>query len=281
MADRSVSKGFCQVGDKLRVSRAALHMWEEPCISGVNGSGAIFFVGCNLGCSYCQNYDISTCLNVGREISVERLRQICFELKEQGAHNINFVTPTHYAPLIAEAMIPIKQELSLPIVCNTGGYDSYEAVKYMCMFADIFIPDFKYGSGEAGKTFSRAENYSEVALDAIKLMVEHTGKPQFSSDGMLLKGTVVRHLVLPGRRKDGIGVMDILGRNFASDEILVSVMSQYTPNERAVGIMSRKVTSFEYESVADRCRYYGFDGFCQDFKSANSRYTPPFDLTGV
>lgn len=280
-ANRVVSTGFCGMGSELRISRAALHMWEEPCISGKFGSGTVFFVGCNLGCSYCQNYDISSCLNMGKEISVHRLRQICFELKDKGAHNINFVTPTHFAPLIAEAVIPIKKELSLPIVCNTGGYDNPEAIDYMCSFADIFLPDFKYGSQLAGRIFSRAENYTAVALEAVKLMVKHTGKPEFSSDGMLIRGTIVRHLVLPGNRKDSITVMDILGENFSPDEILVSVMSQYTPNKNAAGVMARRVTSFEYDSVVNRCAYYGFDGFTQDSQSASSYYTPPFDLTGV
>ncbi len=280
-ANRLLSKGFCGVGSEMRISRAALHLWEEPCISGKRGSGTVFLVGCNLGCSYCQNYDISTCLNIGKEVSVERLRRICFELKEKGAHNINFVTPTHYAPLIAEAVIPIKKELDLPIVCNTGGYDGSEALEYMCSFADIFLPDFKYGSGATGKFFSRAGDYPAVALNAVKRMVKHTGKPQFSSDGMLVQGTIVRHLVLPGGRKDSLAVMDILGENFSPDEILVSVMSQYTPNKNATGDMARTVTSFEYDSVVKRCEKYGFNGFTQHSQSANSYYTPPFDLTGV
>jgi putative pyruvate formate lyase activating enzyme len=151
----------------------------------------------------------------------------------------------------------------------------------MCSFADVFLPDFKYATAENGKIFSNAPNYSEVALSAIKKMVEHTGKPMFDSEGMLIRGTVVRHLVLPGQRKDSIAVMDILGKNFLPDEILVSVMNQYTPQENAEGNLARKVTGFEYNSVVKRCAEYGFDGFTQGAESADAGYTPLFDLTGV
>lgn len=280
-ANRVNGVGFCGVGDKLRIARAALHMWEEPCISGKNGSGTVFFVGCNLGCSYCQNHSISSCMNYGREITVDRFREICFELKKAGAANINLVTPSHYAPLLAEAIVPIKEELNLPIVCNTGGYDSLEAVEYMCLFADIFLPDFKYGSSQTGKLFSNAEDYSEIAIKAIKRMVKHTGKPVFVDDGMLTCGTVVRHLVLPGQRKDSVACINALGENFSPDEILVSVMRQYTPIEGTEGVMARRVTTFEYNSVVEKCRAWGFDGFIQGEDAANSDYTPPFDLTGI
>ena len=280
-ADRVNGHGFCRSGSQMTAARAGLHFWEEPCISGKRGSGTVFFTGCHLGCSFCQNYDISKSINKGLYIDKIRLREICFELKEKGAHNINLVTPTHYAPLIAEAVYPIKSALAIPVICNTGGYDMGKGLEYLAEVCDVFLPDFKFASAENGKTFANAENYPEIALDSIKFMVKSAGKPRFDEDGMIIGGTIVRHLVLPGQRADSIKVMDILGENFKSDEILVSLMSQYTPNENASGKMARRVSSFEYDSVAERCLYYGFDGYMQGKSSAKKEFTPKFDLSGV
>ena len=280
-ANRTEGVGFCGVGDELKIARAALHMWEEPCISGKRGSGTVFFVGCNLGCNYCQNRDISRGDNMGMCVSAEKFREICFELRDKGAHNINLVTPCHFAPILSECFKDIKKELGIPVVCNTGGYDSLLAIDIMAEFTDVFLPDFKYASAQTGRQFSNAPDYPEIALAALKRMVSHTGKPVFSPDGILLSGTVVRHLVLPGQKKDGLAVMDALGSNFAPDEILVSVMRQYTPREDATGTMARRVTSYEYDSVVKRCAEYGFGGFVQGVGSASEIYRPAFDLTGI
>ncbi|MBP1543668.1 MAG: radical SAM protein, partial [Oscillospiraceae bacterium] len=193
--DRDVGKGFCGVGSSLKVARAALHHWEEPCISGTQGSGTVFFSGCVLKCIYCQNHQISA-EGFGKEISISRLAEIFIELKAQGAHNINLVNPTHFVPQIKEALDMVRNELKIPVVYNTGGYERVETLKMMEGYVDIYLPDIKYFSDEAA-ALSKATDYFDTAMAAVEEMLRQTGAPVIE-DGILKKGTVVRHLVLPG-----------------------------------------------------------------------------------
>ena len=277
---RNERAGFCGVNDKIKVARASLHMWEEPPVSGARGSGTIFFSGCSLGCVYCQNIEISRGTK-GKEITPEELQQICFDLKRAGAHNINLVTPSHFAPLIREALLPIKEELAIPIVCNTGGYDTSGILEYFEGVVDVYLPDFKYGLSDCAQRLSRAQDYPEVALEAIKMMCRQVGKPQFDEDGLIKKGVIVRHLCLPGERKNSIRAMEILGENFKSDEICLSVMRQYTPIAGMTGALSRTITTFEYESTVKVAEKYGFQGYYQSAESASDAFIPDFDLRGI
>jgi len=265
----------------MRVARADLHMFEEPPISATRGSGTVFFSGCSLRCVFCQNRAISRAKekDIGREVSVDELCDIFFSLKERGAHNINLVTPTHFADKIAEALLRVRAELSIPVVYNSSGYESVETLKMLRGLVDIYMPDFKYGSSECASLYSSAPDYVEVAVDAISEMLRQTGEPKFDSDGLLLRGTLVRHLVLPSHRKDSMLALDKLAKAVPPDKILLSVMSQYTP-EFALDCpyknLHRRVTSFEYNSVVEYASRLGFSGFTQSRDSASSVYTPDF-----
>ena len=254
-------------------------MWEEPCISGKNGSGAVFFSGCSMGCVFCQNHPISSG-RVGMEIDAERFKEICFELKAAGVHNINLVTPSHYAPIIAPALESIRPALDLPIVCNCSGYESDEILDLMLGVTDVFLPDLKFYSREASQSLAGCPNYFEVAIKAITRMVKKTGKPVFDKDDMLVSGTMVRHLVIPGYRKDSLEIVRELGERFDTDEILISLMSQYVPNGNPKA-PARRVTSFEYDSVARAVTKLGFLGYVQVRSSASEEYIPSFNLEGV
>ena len=279
-ANRENSVGFCKVSNTITLARASLHHWEEPCISGQKGSGTVFFTGCNLGCIFCQNKNISRG-GVGITVSTERFQEILFSLKDQGAENINLVTPMHFAPAIVEAIAPIKEQLSIPIVCNTGGYDSITTVELISTVTDCFLPDFKFATSEVAEAHCNAPNYPKIAINAIKAMVEKTGKPIFDDRQMLTKGTIVRHLILPGQRKDSLRALDLLAEQIGTENILLSLMSQYTPQPDAIGHLSRRITEFEYRSVLDHALALGFKGYMQDRSSAQSDYTPSFDLSGV
>ncbi len=280
-ADRkNGERGFCGGGGKMKVARASLHMWEEPPVSGKNGSGTVFFSGCALRCVYCQNIEISRGLK-GKEIDGDELVRICFRLKEMGAHNINLVTPSHYAGQIKNALLPVKDELALPIVCNTGGYDSPEVLEEFAELADVFLPDFKYALGETAKRLSGAQDYPEVALSAIKRMWKITGDPVFSEDGLIKRGVIVRHLCLPGERKNSIEAVRMLGETFSPENIRLSLMSQYTPIKGMQGSLARRLTTFEYESVMRAAQERGFLGYYQGRESADTSFIPDFDLTGV
>ena len=269
----------CGAGDKIRVAKAMLHFWEEPFISGKRGSGAIFFSGCSLKCTYCQNYDISH-ENKGADISEERLYEICRELVNKGAHNINLVSADHFVPYIAPVMKRVKSELSVPIVYNCSGYQSEEILSCLDGIADIYLVDMKYNSGESAKKYSLAENYPEVSKRALEAMVRQTGKCLFDADGMMIRGTVVRHLVLPGLSRESESIIDELCEKYRKDDILLSLMSQYTPNGRE-GAPTRRITGLEYKRVCDKVIEAGFDGCFQDRGSSVSTYTPDFDLEGV
>ncbi len=278
--DRSNTKGFCGVGEQVRVARAALHHWEEPCISGTNGSGTVFFSGCVLRCVYCQNYQISAD-GFGKEISVERLAEIFLQLKEQGAHNINLVNPTHFVPQIIKALDIVRATLDIPVVYNSGGYERVETLQMLSGYVDIYLPDIKYFSDEAAISLSSAPHYFETAMAAVEEMLRQTGRPEFRGE-LIQKGTIVRHLVLPSYYKDSIEIIRRVGEKFGND-VLFSLMSQYTPFHKAKDIkqLNRRITTFEYQKALDAVIASGLEGFMQQRSSAKEEYTPDFDLTGI
>ena len=273
--------GFCAQGAQMRVARASLHMFEEPPISATRGSGTVFFAGCSLRCVFCQNRAISRAeeKNMGREVSIDELCDIFFSLKEQGAHNINLVTPTHFADKIAIALECVKDKLSIPVIYNSSGYERVETLKMLDGLIDIYMPDFKYGSAECAARYSSASDYVEVATASVAEMFRQTGEPYFDSDGLLLRGTLVRHLVLPAHRKDSILALNTLAKAVPPNKILLSVMSQYTPDfalDSPYENLHRRLTSFEYNSVVDHASSLGFNGFAQSRSSASTSYTPDF-----
>lgn len=279
---RNLSAGFCGQSDKIKISRAALHHWEEPCISGPGGSGAVFFSGCTLKCVYCQNYELSK-NNFGEEISKERLAEIFLELEAQGADNINLVTPTHFARGIIDALEIVKNKLSIPVVYNTSGFEKTETIKMLKDYVDIYLTDVKYFNPDFALKYSGAENYPEIAFSALDEMIKQK-ELKFSSDGMIKQGVIIRHLVLPNLRKDSIEVLSEIKRRFGTESFILSLMSQYTPNNNLKNFpeLNRKITSFEYKSVVDYAVDLGFKyGFMQERCSAEKEYIPPFDLTGV
>ncbi len=281
--DRRTGFGFCGCSDKIKVARAALHYWEEPCISGRNGSGTVFFSGCTLRCCYCQNYRISSgCF--GKEISEERLSEIFLELQEKGAHNINLVTPTQYMPGILAALDAVKKKLHIPVVYNCGGYEKVETVRRLKGYVDIFLPDIKYYDSEMSRRFSGAADYFAVASAAVAEMIAQAGAPVLDKDSILQKGVIIRHMVLPGGRRDSIHILRWIKENLPVGKYLLSLMSQYTPAFEGLRHkqLSRRVTSFEYDSVMQEAVRLGLtEGFIQERSSAKEEYTPPFNLEGV
>ncbi|MBQ8377642.1 MAG: radical SAM protein, partial [Oscillospiraceae bacterium] len=215
--DRTEKCGFCGETDKIRIANFQLHFWEEPVISGKNGSGTVFFSGCVLKCVFCQNYEISA-QNKGYEVSVDRLSEIFLELQEKGAHNINLVNPTHFVPQIIEALDLCSGKLTIPVVYNSGGYERVETIEKLKGYVDVFLPDLKYFDSDISKEYSKAEDYFINAISAIKKMAEITGKP-IIENGLIKRGTIVRHLVLPNSRKDSIALIEKLGETFKKDEI--------------------------------------------------------------
>ena len=284
-ADRTAGKtGFCGMSASLYVSRASLHMWEEPPISGERGSGTVFFAGCPLGCVFCQNAEISHEKH-GKEISTERLAEIFLELQEKGAHNINLVTATHYTPHVTEALdIAKRSGLNIPVVYNCGGYESVETLRMLRGYVDIYLPDFKYMSPELAAKYSLCKGYPERAKEALSEMIAQTGAPVFDESGMLLRGTVVRHLVLPGCVKDSIDVIKYLHETYGND-IYISIMSQYTPSERLRARfpeLARKLTKYEYGKVVRFATEIGVEkGFTQYGEAAAESFIPSFDGEGV
>ena len=282
-ADRTSSVGFCGSGNNLKVARAALHHWEEPCISGTRGSGTIFFCGCNLKCVYCQNIEISRG-SAGVEISIERLANIFLRLQREGAHNINLVTPTHFVIQIAEALRLVGDERTIPIVYNCGGYETKEGLDVIADYADIYLTDMKYADDELAKRYSAAPDYYNTASSALKIMIEHTGNPTFDKDGIMQSGVIVRHLVLPSYRREGAELLKRLKTEFGTDSFVLSLMSQYTPNGRLEDYpeINRRITTFEYNYVTQTALELGFKTvYTQERSSAKSEYTPPFDLSGI
>ncbi len=277
--DRENALGYCKSPGAFRVARAALHFWEEPCISGKNGSGTVFFSGCNLGCVYCQNYEI-TKENKGVEISEERLGDIFERLISQGAQNINLVTPTHYALQLAEVLK--KRRFPVPIVYNSSGYESVETLKALEGLVDIYLVDFKYISGERAKRYSKAENYPETAKAAIKEMCRQLPGDEFDNSGMMKKGVIIRHLVLPSNTNQSLKILDYLADNYR--ERYISLMSQYVPcgELETYSEINRKITKREYEKVVNYTVNKGFENiFTQNLSSSEKKFIPAFDFSGI
>ena len=270
-------KGYCRMPALPVLARAALHQWEEPPISGTRGSGTIFFSGCPLGCVFCQNEEISH-RDVGKHVTVQRL--ICMELVDQGAHNINFVTPTHYSHILAQVL---DTPLPVPVVFNSGGYDSVSTLKSLVGKIDIYLPDLKYMDSAPAGRYSAAPDYPAVAAAAIREMVRQVGPCVFDENGLLKKGVIIRHLVLPGQAEGAKQVMDWVAREFPKGTVLFSLMSQYTPYGRADQFpeIDRKLRRGEIRAVQDYMDALGLDGFTQERTSAKREYTPPFDLSGL
>ncbi len=283
-ARRNVKPGFCKAPQLAKAARAALHFWEEPCISGSRGSGTVFFSGCTLKCVYCQNYDISE-KSFGKEITTARLGEIFFELQQQGAHNINLVSPTPYIPQIIEAIDKVRDRIKIPFVYNTGGYENRDSLEMLRDYIDIFLTDIKYKSTELSAKYSHAEDYFEVALAAAQKMIDMKGAPRFDENGIMQSGVIVRHLVLPGCRKDSIDILGEVARRLPRKSFIISLMSQYTPDAKLLKKypeLCRKVTTFEYDSVIEEAIRLGLDkGYMQEHSSVGNKYTPPFDLSGV
>ena len=272
-------KGFCNMGENPVIARAALHFWEEPPISGTNGSGTVFFSGCNLKCVFCQNEDISSgCF--GKEITVERLREIYLKLINQGAHNINLVTGTHFINAIAKSL---EEPLTVPVVYNCGGYESVNSLKLLENKVQIYLPDLKYSDDELAIKYSDAPDYFEIATNAIKEMYRQVGKCEFDEDGIMTKGVIIRHLILPNNLENTKRVIDWIKENFNDGEVLFSLMSQFTPNKTCkIPELSRRLTQEEYDEIEDYLFLSGIeDGFMQELSSAKEEYIPPFNLEGV
>ena len=281
--DRTKNAGLCGAGNSITAAKASLHKWEEPCISYKNGAGTVFFSGCNLHCRFCQNNDISNKLH-GKPLSTRRLADVFLELQDKGADNIELVTPTHFAPLIAEALELVRNKLSVPVVYNTGGYELRETIGMMDGLVDIYLPDIKYFSPEVSARYSNAPDYFEYASDAVSAMISQVGNLVYNDDGGLLKGTVIRHLVLPSNRHDSMRIMDWIAENTSPDQVLVSIMNQYTPFDfipDEFPELHRRVTKMEYNSVVNHAAELGLNGFTQERSSASEKYVPDFDLSGL
>lgn len=285
-ADRAVGRGVCGAPAALRVSRVSRHLYEEPPISGTRGSGTVFFSGCSLSCVFCQNRELSRDC-IGEDISPARLAGLFFRLRDAGVHNINLVTPTHYTDLICEALALAKPALGIPVVWNSGGYELPETLELTRGLVDIYLPDFKYVSPALSEKFSGAADYAAHAAEALKFMYGMLGPVCFGADGMMTRGVLVRHLVLPGCRRDSIDVLNTIAQTVPVSGILLGLMSQYTPDfyvpEPARELsaaedkaLRRRVTTFEYETVRAEALRLGFDGFMQSPQAATTAFTPHF-----
>lgn len=284
-ADRTRGVGFCRAGDTVKAARAALHPWEEPCISGTSGSGTVFFSGCTLKCVFCQNHTLSH-ENFGKEITVERLAEIFLELQEKGAHNINLVTATQYLPSIKEALDLARPAFKLPVVYNSGGYERIETLREFSDYIDIYLPDLKYYDSSLSEKYSAAGDYFQKASAAIKEMIRLTGGLSWDAENktLLKKGVIIRHMVLPGAKNDSIRLLHWIKEELPPGQYLLSLMSQYTPFYKSslYPEINRRITSYEYNKVVDTAIELGLiDGYMQEKSSAREEYTPPFDLSGI
>ena len=278
--DREKQTGFCGMPDSIFIARAALHFWEEPFLSGKEGSGAVFFSGCNLRCVYCQNHHISS-EKFGREISDKRLMEIFDSLIAQGANNLNLVTPTHYAHRLEKILREFKS--TVPVIYNSSGYEKVETLKRLEGLIDIYLPDLKYIDSERAKNYSAAPDYFEYASKAIAEMIRQTGSPAFDERGMMTKGTVIRHLVLPKNTNRSIQIIDWLGENVPEDTY-ISMMSQFTPviHSDKFSELNRKITQREYDKVITHLLESGFENcLIQEGEAAKESFIPDFDLTGL
>lgn len=279
--DREFKKGVCQASNQMKIARYSLHAWEEPCLSGEGGSGTIFFTYCNLQCIFCQNYQISS-RHVGYEISIEEFADICLKLQEMGAHNINLVTPTHYVDqIISGILLARKKGLTLPIVYNTSGYERKETIQKLEGIVDVYLPDFKYYDESLAIQYSHAPKYPFYAMESIGEMFRQVGRPIYDKDGLLVRGVIVRHLVLPGCIKDSKNVLNYLYDTY-HDDIILSIMNQYTPVRTFSKFLNlnRKVTEEEYEEIVN----YAFDigirnAFIQEGDTQQESFIPEFSST--
>lgn len=277
--DRTKGRGRCRMPEAPVLARAALHQWEEPPLSGTQGAGTVFFSGCSLGCVFCQNDSISQ-KDFGKEVSLSRLREIFFELIAAGAHNIDLVNPTHYAHAVAQAL---EEPLPVPVVWNSGGYDRVETLAALEGKIHVYLPDFKYPDREGAEKYAGAADYPEVAQAAIREMVRQTGPYELDEDGILKRGVIIRHLLLPGRLAQAKAVMDWVAETFPPGTVLFSLMSQYTPwgDLAQCPELDRRLRKSEIRAAAAYMDNLGLEGFRQEAEAAQVRYIPAFDLTGV
>lgn len=276
----TTGRGVCGMGLQPVAAKAMRHMWEEPCISGTRGSGTVFFSGCALNCVFCQNHDISL-MRQGKAVSVQRLRAIYYELIEQGAHNINLVNPTHYAEAVLDSL---EGGLPVPVVFNTGGYDSVETLQRFEGKIQIYLPDMKYAQSEPAARYSKAPDYPETAEKAIFEMFRQTGPYVTDQDGLLKSGVVIRHLILPENLENTYRVIDWLEKTFSPGDVLFSLMSQFTPCGDLAHYpeLNRRLTQEEYDAAVQHLEASGIeDGFYQELSSAKEEYIPEFDLSGI
>lgn len=279
-ADRTAGKlGFCGADDRIKIARAALHFWEEPCISGTSGSGTVFFSHCTMKCVYCQNYSIST-ENKGKYVTKEELADIFLDLQNQGANNINLVTPTHYVPKIIQALdIARKKGLFLPIIYNTSGYETVETIKMLEGYVDIYLPDFKYWEGSLAIKYSSAPDYAETVKAALGEMFRQTGKCVFCENGIIKKGVIVRHLMLPGGFSDSKKIIEYLFREYGNG-IFISIMSQYTPLATIPDIfpeLKKPIAMSDYDKLLDCAIELGVENaFIQEGESQSESFIPEF-----
>ncbi len=277
--DRSIMPGFCGEKDRVRVARIGLHLWEEPCISYGKGSGTVFFSGCNLRCVFCQNHMISQ-EGKGREITEQTLDQELLSLQEQGAANINLVTPSHYTEVISSVLAKVKPELKIPVIYNSSGYDSVESLRELDGLVDCYLPDLKYYSREMSQKYSGAGDYFEIATRAIEEMFRQCGYYREDENGHMTGGVMIRHMVLPGGYRDSIRILNWVGENYDVKQMAISLMSQYFPTHRVSEFpeLNRKLTTFEYKKVVEHAQNLGFvHGFIQKRESASEAYVPEFD----
>ena len=275
------NKGRCRCDDKLKIALASLHMFEEPSISGKNGSGTVFFTNCNLNCIYCQNYEISN-LGKGKEITISHLAEIFLNQQKKGAHNINLVTPTMYAFQIVEAIkIAKSRGLNIPIIYNSNGYENTDTIKFLNGYIDVYLPDLKYYTNELAKKYSNVDNYFEIATKAIQAMYNQVGKAQFDENGLIKKGVIIRHLILPNHIQNTKNILKWINCNMPKD-IYVSIMSQYFPAYKAKNdlFLNRTLSKKEYNQVLNYL--YSLDlqnGYIQELGEHEEEYVPNFDLS--
>lgn len=281
--DRNNSLGFCKANNKIKVARCALHYYEEPSISGKQGSGAVFFSNCNLKCCFCQNYNIST-KQKGIEISIDRLSEIFIELQEKGANNINLVTPTMYINQIKDAIVKAKNKgLKIPIIYNSSGYEKTESLKLLDGLIDIYMPDFKYYSNRSSFKYSKCKDYVENTKEAIDEMYRQVGKNKFNEDDIMIKGLIVRHLLLPGLIEETKEILKYLYNKYKNN-IYISIMNQYTPLENVKNYpeINRKITQEEYDDVINYAIELGIENaYIQEDGTQSDSFIPEFDYTGV
>lgn len=279
--NRYEKHGFCGTGAEILSAKASLHQWEEPCISYRNGAGTVFFSGCNLHCCFCQNNKISNEL-FGKKLTDRQLADVFLSLQDKGADNIELVTPTHFVPDIINALDLVKHRLEIPVIYNSGGYELTETIDLLNGYIDIYMPDIKYFSPEVSARYSNTPDYFEYASSAVLAMTEQTGKPVCNEQGGLIKGTLIRHLVLPSLRHDSMKIMDWIAENVP--EALVSIMNQYTPFDfidEKYSEIKRRVTKMEYNSVVRHAEKLGINGYTQQPSSVGEKYVPDFDLSGL